>query len=147
MYLANDIIAASRKIEDAVSQTPKDALVQAVYAELLMKNNSMDKAKVATDKAFDFNKETNYILPTILQARYCESQKDYFCALNYWQEILKKHPRSEMAIAGVGRSYFEDGHYSDAKRYLSMALQLRTNYIPVLKLEQDLDRVDVEKEF
>ena len=108
------MIAASRKIDTAVNQTPRDPLVQAVYAELLG-IDLKDKAKAATDASFDLNKEQDHILPIILQARYCESQKDYFCSLNYWQEVLKKMPKSEMAMAGIGRSYFEDGHYSDAK--------------------------------
>lgn len=147
LFMSGDMIAASRKIDDAILQTPRDPLVQAVYAELLKEMNSAEKAKVASDKAFDYNKESDHILPFVLQAQQCEGQKDYFCSLNYWQEVLKKNPKSEMALAGVGRSYFEDGHYSDAKRYLALAKRLRSNYKPILKLEKDLERVEQDRGF
>ena len=147
LFMSKDLLGASQKIDTAVNQTPRDSLVQAVYAELLRGIDLNDKAKAATDTAWDLNKEQGHVLPLILQARYCESQKDYFCSLNYWQEVLKKNPKSEMAMAGIGRSYFEDGHYSDAKKYLAMAKRLRTNYKPVLKLDRDIQRTETDRGF
>lgn len=147
LFLSGDMLGANQKIEQAIEQTPRSSSVQAIYADLLMHMNSQDKARVAVEKALDFDKAEEFNLPIIMQAEYCYGQKDYFCSLKYWQNLMRKDPGSIEAIAGIGLSHFADGHFEDARRYLAMGKRSRPNYIPILQLQKMLDRLDKKRSF
>jgi Tfp pilus assembly protein PilF len=147
IYRAGDMVNSSRKIDDALAQTPRDPLVQAVYAYLLMKMNSMDKARVAAEKALDFDPQGKNTVTRALEATLCQQTRDYTCAKKYWAEVLSREPISLQAMMGMAESLYGEGQYDQSRQYLSRVLARNSNYIPGIKLKRQLEQVESKREF
>ena len=129
---ANDLTEASRKMEDAVQQAPRDPLIQAVYGYVLENLNATDRARAAYEKSVDFDREQRFESPRILMARYCAEQGQTDCAAQYWRELYNLNTRSLPALAGLAQSEMTQGSRDKAKEYIRSGLTLTNTYRPFI---------------
>ncbi|MEK6554389.1 MAG: hypothetical protein AABZ31_04040, partial [Bdellovibrionota bacterium] len=127
---SEDLTEASRKIEDAVQQAPRDSLVQATYGYILESLNSSDRAKVAYEKAVDFDRVRSFQSPRIYMARYCEQTNRPDCAYAYWRELLEINGSSLPALAGLYEMAVERKQTDQANLYKSRGQAISTTYMP-----------------
>jgi tetratricopeptide (TPR) repeat protein len=138
LYKAGELLDASRKIENAIAQTPRDSLVQAVYGYLLDEMGNFEKSKVAIDKSLGYDPDKKYELPRILQARFCVKVEDIICSTNFWNELNRMSPKSLPGIYGVSRSYFLGQQMPQARKFLTRGLDIAPGYIPFLELQRQM---------
>lgn len=134
---ANDLSEASRKIEDAVQQAPRDSLVQATYGYILEVLNAPDRAKVAYEKAVDFDRVKTFQSPRILMARYCESTNQIGCAEAYWRELLQINSNSLPGIAGLHTILMARKETDSATQFLRKGQSLSSSYIPFFSTKRE----------
>jgi len=139
MARAGDLLGANQKIVQAVEQSPRDPLVQAGYADLLLLMNSPDRAKVSLEKALDFDKSGQFQLPGFLLAEQCLENRDALCAVKTWTNLLKKSPASVVFTTGLAQAFHLDNQIEEARRYLMLAKRISPTYVPALKLQRQMD--------
>jgi tetratricopeptide (TPR) repeat protein len=144
LFLAGDLLEASRKIELALGQEPRNPLVQAIYADLLLSMNDAEKAKVAIEKAVDFDKDEKHLLPLLLQARTCEGQRDFLCSTTYWKKLFDRQGESLLAQAGLARSFWSDGKFDEGRRFFTMTKVNGEQFIPMLELKKEIEAHDAK---
>lgn len=127
---------AKKVIENAVAQSPKNALLQALYSYVLFSNNSDDGASVALGRSMEYDSRRQYILPRLLQGQFCERQKDFECARKQYSELLVENPNMLSAIAGMARVAFEERDLSEVSSYLTRGLSVSSDYKPLRRLSQ-----------
>jgi tetratricopeptide (TPR) repeat protein len=127
-------IEAKKTIENAVAQAPKDPLVQSLYSFILSSSHLEDEASVALGKAMELDVSANYQLPRILQAQFCERQKDFDCAQKYWTELLSHNPNNLTALAGMAEHEFDAKNFLGVQSYLTRGLTISPDYKPLRRL-------------
>ncbi len=134
LYRSDRAMDAKQTMETAVQQSPKDALVQALYSFILRSSNLDDQASVALGKSIEYDSHNEYQLPLILQAQFCEKQKDYACATKNWSRILATYPEHLTAIAGLAQNHMDTGENSDVAALIAKGLTISPDYRPLRKL-------------
>jgi tetratricopeptide (TPR) repeat protein len=132
-------VRASQRIDDAISQSPKDPLLQATYGYILKQIGLEDQAAMAYGRSVEFDLRRRFKLPLIMQARFCEEKGDTECALLYWQQLLQKDAKSLPALAGVGFAHLRNNSYADARKFMRRGMRISSNYKPLLKLKSELE--------
>jgi Flp pilus assembly protein TadD len=134
---AGDLSEASRKIEDAVQQTPRDSLVQATYGYILENLNSADRAKTAFERAVDFDRGKTFQAPRIHMARFCEQHGQADCAFNYWNELLTINQNSLPALAGLYEIASSRSQTEQASQYRRRGQVLAPTYMPFFGIRRE----------
>jgi Tfp pilus assembly protein PilF len=139
---AGEISDAQRKIEDALIQTPKDPVVLAVDAYIMLELNSVDRAQVALEKSMDLNKDGKLIQPLRQAAAICHMQADRECEKKSYLKILEKEPDSLMALAGLARINLQEHNEVDAKKYLVQGLHVSDHYRPFYSINKAISQTE-----
>lgn len=122
-------------IEQAMDQSPKDALVQAWYSYILNLNGLGDQSSVALGRANEFNRHGQYEMPFLFQARFCQQAGDWECARKNWQKLMEGNDNLISAMGGLATVYAAKGSHNEAKDFIDRGLKLSADYIPLLKLQ------------
>lgn len=131
---------ARTAIEKAVDQNPKDPLVQAWYSHVLKESGAADQASVTLGRAEEFNRRGEYVLPAVLQARFCQQLGDVDCAQKSWQKIYGRNTDHLPALAGLAWSYAEKKSHADTLQYLNKGLKVSPDYVPLLLIRQRAEK-------
>lgn len=131
---------ARKAIEKAVQQSPKDALVQAWYSYILKESSEFNQASVVLGHAAEFNRTGNYLLPVLLQARFCANNEEVDCARDTWQRIYERNSDNLLAVSGLAWSYAKKGTRGEAQKYLERGMHISPEYIPLLQLRQKAEK-------
>ncbi|NJM09998.1 MAG: hypothetical protein HC883_03675 [Bdellovibrionaceae bacterium] len=92
---------ARRSIERAVNQSPRDPLIQAWYSYVFKESGDPEQASVILGRATEYNRRGEFVLPALLQARFCQSNGDVDCARDSWQQIYERDLDYLPAVAGL----------------------------------------------
>lgn len=145
LLMAGDIPSATRKIDDALAQTPKDPLVLSAYGMLLQNVNAMDRMSVVIDKAIENDSQAKYRQPMRLKAWLCQTNGDFECAQKYWGQLLNLNPDSLSALAGVTQSELHNKNVKAAKELLVRGLNISNSYRPLFKLNKSISQSEDRK--
>ena len=135
---AGQLSDAERRVEDALAQAPKDALVQSIDAYVLFAENMNGRARAALEAAVQNDPSGRWAQPRRLMARYCHKIGDVTCERDNWQATLVKSNREIAALAGLASLDLAQDHIDDAKKYLMSALSLSDHYIPLYPIQNAL---------
>lgn len=138
LYNSGDLLGASRKIEDAVAQAPKDKLVQSVYSALLIAMNSAERAVSAVERALTLEGGKNLQLPHIVAASLCSFRGNLECSKKQWDQVVKINPNSSLAYAELASIYLSRNQLIDAQDAIDKSLQLSPDLITALNLKERL---------
>lgn len=128
--------AARQFVEKAVHQSPKDPLVQAWYSYVLKESGDADQASVIFAKATEYNRRGEYILPTLLQARFSQANEDVEGARVSWQRLYERDLNYLPAVAGLAWVHVKSRSFNEASKMIHKGLQISPDYIPLLQLRQ-----------
>jgi len=128
--------SARRHIEKAVHSAPKDPLIQAWYSYILRESGDGDQASVVLGRAKEADRRGEYVLPTLLQARFCYSVGLLDCARDNWQRIYEHNLDYLPAIAGLAIVQSRNRAPSEAVKLINKGLRRSPDYIPLLELRQ-----------
>lgn len=131
---------ARRAIDKAVQQAPKDPLIQALFSYILRESSEVNQASVVLGHASEFNRKGEYVLPILLQARFCQSSDDVECARESWQRIYERDLENLPAVAGLAWVHTRKGNHSEAVKMIEKGLKISPDYIPLLQLRQKAER-------
>ncbi len=131
---------ARKHIMKAVQQSPKDALVQAWFSYVLQESGDATEGSVVLAKANDLNRRGEFVLPALLQARWCQSKEDWDCARDSWQRIYEHNLDSLPAVAGLAVFQANRGTRNEAFRMMERGFKISPDYIPLLLLRQKAER-------
>lgn len=132
------VMEAMVNIEKAVNKTPRDSLIQALYAAILRANGAGGEASVALGRAIDTDRRGENILPLILQARFCQESDDLECAHTYWMKVVERKNLSPAANVGMAQVYLSRNSSVEAQRWLSEARRYAKDYKPMIKLAKKI---------
>jgi tetratricopeptide (TPR) repeat protein len=132
-------LAARASIEKAVNQAPRDPLLQAVYAFILRSAGFGGEASVALGRAIELDRRGDYLLPVLLQARFCQEREDLDCASTYWLKVMEKSPRSPAAKVGMAQVYEARQAKGEAQRLLQEVASVTPDYKPYLRMKRQLN--------
>jgi tetratricopeptide (TPR) repeat protein len=131
----------SRKhIEKATQQAPHDALVQAWLSYILKENSDPDQASVVLARATELNRKGEYVLPNLLQAKFCAAAQLVDCARDSWQRIYERDLDYLPAISGLAWVNAQKGFHNESSKLLEKGLKISPDYIPLLQLKQKAER-------
>jgi tetratricopeptide (TPR) repeat protein len=127
---------ARRSIEKSVQQSPKDALIQAWFSYVLRESSEANQASVVLGHASEFNRKGEYVLPILLQARFCAVSGDIACARESWQRIYERDLDNLPAVSGLAWANARRGNHTESLKLLDKGLKISPDYIPLLQLRQ-----------
>lgn len=113
-------------IERAVAIDSTNALIKSVHAYIMETINLKDQSALILGDAIRSNSDMNYMLPYILQARFCENKKDWECAVENWQLVLKNRPNSLSSLGGLSYAKYYQGYYAEAREYMKRGINIDT---------------------
>ncbi len=128
--------AARQFIDKAVQQSPKDPLVQAWYSYVLNESGDADQASVIFAKAMEYNRRGEYVLPTLLQARFSQANEDIETARTSWQRLYERDMNYLPAVAGMAWVHVKSRSFGEATKLIEKGLRFSPDYIPLLELRQ-----------
>ncbi len=131
---------ARRDIEKAVHQSPKDPLIQAWYSYVLKESGDPEQASVVLGRATEFNRRGDFVLPILMQARFCQNNGDVFCARESWQRIYEHDLDYLPAVAGLAWVNAQNKSNSEAVKLIDKGLRISPDYSPLLILRQRAER-------
>lgn len=125
-------------IEKAVQQSPKDPLVQAWYSYVLKESGDADQASVIFAKAAEYNRRGEYLLPTLLQARFSQDNGDVEAARLAWTRLYERDQNLNNlpAIGGMAWVHVKSKAFTQASQMIDKGLRISPDYIPLLELRQ-----------
>ena len=125
---------ALKNIEKARTQSPQDPLISSVFVFVSSQNN-LDEHTLL-DHSLKQNQ--NYVLPLILKARFCQKQKDIYCAHSHWSQLKQKETLSLSAITGEAWSEAKMGNNKSAQELIQTGLFISNRYKPLIQLKDSL---------
>lgn len=138
---------ARQHIKKAHTIDGEDPLIKAIYAYTIYtaaqhknSNNTTSQFVFILSDAVDSNEDYNYFLPYIMQARFCEKNQDWGCAIRYWQMVLQNDPIS--SYAGIANVYYHKKMYKEARQYVGYGLEhnFSKRYKPLLLVDRQLKK-------
>jgi tetratricopeptide (TPR) repeat protein len=132
--------SARRNVEKAVNQSPRDGLVQAWYSLVMKESGDPEQASVVLGRANEYNRRGDFLLPALLQARFCQMNKDVECARENWTKIYERNLDSLPAVAGMAWVYAQRKTFGEAVKLIDKGLRISPDYIPLLELRQQAER-------
>lgn len=137
-YKQGQALSAKIAIEKAVNQAPRDPLLQAVYAAVLRAAGFAGEASVALGRAIELDRRGEYLLPVLLQARFCQEREDWECASNYWLKVLSVDPQSPAGKIGMAQVYWSRQARTEAQRLIQEVGFVASEYKPYLRLRRQV---------
>ncbi|MEZ4873817.1 MAG: hypothetical protein R2827_16575 [Bdellovibrionales bacterium] len=137
---AEEYSIALKVIEDARDRAPTDPLVQSIYAYILQKMNLKTESSVALTTARKNNVEEKLVAPNVLQARFCETEQNWTCAIEEWERVLKKRPTDVAALTGAGMANLQMKKMDQAVSYVNRALSVTDDYVPLQILKSEIGK-------
>jgi hypothetical protein len=119
-----------------VHQSPKDPLIQAWYSYVLRESGDNDQAGVVLGRATELNRRGEFILPSLMQARFCQQAGLTDCARENWQRIFERDLDYLPAVAGLAWVHMQNKANGEATKLVSRGLRLSPDYIPLLEIRQ-----------
>ena len=137
---SNDYELAQQTIKQAVLANSQSALVKSVNAYINTLINFKEQAVLILGDAIRSNTNMKYVLPYILQARFCEKNKAWDCAVENWQYIFNKHTNSISSLGGLVTAKYHQGHLDEAQAYLKRGAVMEKTilYSPLLFVKEQL---------
>ncbi|MGE0764472.1 MAG: tetratricopeptide repeat protein [Bdellovibrionales bacterium] len=132
-------LQAKAAIEKAINQAPRDALLQAVYAAILRAAGFGGEASVALGRAIELDRRNEYLLPVLLQARFCLERDDLECANNFWMKVLQVEPKLPSAKVGLAEVYWQRQSKSEAQKLMQEISSVAADYRPYLRLKRQME--------
>lgn len=132
---SNKMDLAQKKITQLREQMPKNVLVLAWASYLLNQLQQQDEASVLLGRALEGARSSEYVLPSILQAQFCQVRKDYACAEQSWKNVIKSLPDSLPALTGLAIVKSSTGRHSEAAADLQRIQSISEDYKPFLELQ------------
>ena len=140
MYRGREKLEGANNIEQAFSQSQEDPLLMSLAGWVEMKLGHRDIAVANIRRAALINEK--YKVPHILQARLCADDKDWDCAKKEWDLVLKMDQRSSEALHGLAVVAWNKKDRTLANNYMSQLYASDGNYIPYLRLVQEVQNAD-----
>lgn len=131
---------ARQQIDRGVAQSPKDPLVQAWNSYILKEGGDADQASVILGRTSEFNRRGEFVLPNILQARFCQQLGDVDCADLSWKKVRDRDLNYLPAVAGLAWVHTQKAAHGEAMKYLEQGLRISADYIPILQLKQKAEK-------
>ena len=128
------LIEAHTNIKKTLDQSPKDPLIQSLYAYILLRKNEMDLSQVPLQQAIKNNEDDQYILPFILQARWCELNRQFKCAESYWKKVREHKTHNLSSLGGLARVYRQLGLKKEYSQLQKEGLKIAPHYKAFLPL-------------
>lgn len=132
--------AARNDIEKAVHQAPKDPLIHSWYSYVLKESGDPERASVVLGRATELNRRGEYVLPVLMQARFCQENGDILCARDSWQRIYEHDLDYLPALAGLAWVHAQNKSHSEAIKLVDKGLRISPDYSPLLVLRQRAER-------
>ncbi len=131
---------AKNFIEKASLIDSKDVLIKTIHAYITDVVNFKSQSVLILGDAIQSNLDMTYTLPYILQARFCEQNKNWKCALQNWRLVLNNTPNSFSGLGGVAYSKYNQGQYEEAEIYVNRGFDVNadTHYSPLLFVKKML---------
>ena len=135
---------AKNFIERAIAIDSANVLIKSIHAYITEVINLKDQSALILGDAIRSNSDMHYMLPYILQARFCENKKDWECAIENWQLVLKNRPNSISSLGGLSYAKYYQGYYAEAREYMKRGFNVDTLklYSPLRFIEKMLDEAD-----
>lgn len=131
-YLTSIAEATIAKAEELY---PKDALMFAVKSIILGHADETYQKSLLIGRALSSDTDSKYVLPLILQARFCEQKNDFNCMAKYWDQVYEKN-RLEIGLYSGLATYFKHKQDGPAfKKWVADGRLLSPSYKPLIKLD------------
>ena len=131
---------AQKLIKKATVMNSEDVLTKAVNAYITGFIGMERRFALVLGDALRSNSDMKYMLPYILQARFCEESMDWNCAIKNWRQVLSHRPDSIAVLGNLAYAKYKQGHYEEAQEYVSRAFELNDEafYSSLLFVEKSL---------
>lgn len=123
-------------LQQAERLYPKDALVFAVKSVILDNADETYQKSLLIGRALSSDSQSEYILPLILQARFCEQKNDLNCSAKYWTLVNERNKLEIGAYVGLAKYNASKSKKQASKRWVSTGLMLSPSYKPLIKLSE-----------
>jgi tetratricopeptide (TPR) repeat protein len=137
---AGDWAEASRKLDDALAQAPKDPLTLAAYSYVLKEMNSIERSVVMADKAISYDVKGEFVQPLRMRAYLCQNAGGNDCEKRLWPEVLKQDSNSLAALAGMARILHQAGEIKESKKHLVRGLNISERYRPFYTINRAISQ-------
>lgn len=121
-------------IERAEELYPKNTLMFAVKSVILDNVDESYQKSLLIGRSLSSDTKSEYILPLILQARFCEQKKDLNCAAKYWNMVHERNKLEIGGYVGLARFYNSKRDVPLASGFVSTGLMLSPSYKPLIEL-------------
>lgn len=134
---------SAKEFMEKANLNPKDALIKAVHAYINNFLNFKNESVLLLGDAIRSNTKAKYMLPYILQAQFCEKNKDWDCAFQNWQIVLKHRPDSVSGLGGLAYAKYNQGLYEEAREYMTRGFVADSTdlYSPLLFVQNRLEKL------
>lgn len=129
----NKEIEAKEAINAAVEQSPRDPLIQALFAYISWQLGMDAQADTISAKALELNAGLDFKLPHIVKARLCEDVGNFDCVREQWNRVLALDPESISAIGGLASLEIESRNLKAFERSYYKGRKLSKFYKPLLR--------------
>jgi len=90
--------------------------------------------------ASEFNRKGEFVLPILLQGRFCAAADDVECARESWQRIYERDLDYLPAVNGLAWVHVRKNAHGEALKLLDKGLKISPDYIPLLQLRLKAER-------
>lgn len=138
-YKNSQINKAKTLAENAVNQNPTHPAILSYYSIILKNLNMNLDASTTLSAALRQNKDRKFILPHLIQGRFCLESKDLGCAVDQFQKAIDINSNHLGALAGMSEVLFYKNEKVSAKEYYNKAVKISSQYKPLLKLAKKMN--------
>lgn len=131
----SDLKVVARVTQKSRSIDPISGYSDACQAAYLMAKGQAKDARGMLEKTLDQNFEERFILYPFLylmKGDLLEEQQNYLNAEAYYAEALKAFPNWTWAEYSIGRMYYKQNKFSEAKQVFDKILSEKSDYKPAL---------------
>ena len=128
------LIEAHSNVKKILAQSPKDPLIQSVYAYILLQKKEVDLSQIPLEQSIRNNSDDQYILPFILHARWCEIKGQLKCAEEYWRKVKEKEVYLLSSLGGLTRVYLRLGLKEKHSTLVKEGVKIAPHYKTFLSL-------------
>ncbi len=123
-------------IQAAERSFSKETLVFAIKSVILDNADEAYQKSLLIGRALSSDSASAYVLPLILQARFCEQKNDLNCSAKYWNLVFERNKLEIGAYVGLARYSGSKGEKQAVRNWISNGLLLAPSYMPLIKLSE-----------
>jgi hypothetical protein len=112
----------------------KDPQFLAVKSVIFDNADETYQKSLLIGRALSANTDSKYLLPLILQARFCEQKGDLVCAAKYWNFVYEKNKLEIGIYAGLGKYFLSKKEKNKADVWAEDGRILSSSYRPLIEL-------------